>query len=163
MSELIAIRSATAADLTTLARHCAEMYRDMGVLPEEQYRPLYEASCDFLSRAMPAGDYLAWVAVAEERVVGGVGLQLRWPLPGLRRRGEAVEITRGPHGLLCNVFTERAWRRRGIGRRLTETVIDEARARGVSQLFLHASSEGRPLYEHLGFVPTNEMRYAGTL
>jgi hypothetical protein len=26
---------------------------------------------------------------------------------------------------------------------------------------LHASSTGRPLYERLGFVSTNEMRYLG--
>ena len=28
-------------------------------------------------------------------------------------------------------------------------------------IVLHASTEGRPLYESLGFVATNEMRYAG--
>ena len=28
----------------------------------------------------------------------------------------------------------------------------------MASLFLHASAEGRPLYEELGFEPTNEMR-----
>ncbi len=28
---------------------------------------------------------------------------------------------------------------------------------------LHASPDGRPLYEPLGFVATNEMRFAGDL
>jgi hypothetical protein len=44
-----------------------------------------------------------------------------------------------------------------------EQVIDGARAAGVSHLVLHASAEGRPLYETLGFKPTNEMRYGGEL
>jgi len=30
-----------------------------------------------------------------------------------------------------------------------------------SPLVLHASQDARPLYEKLGFVPTNEMRYTG--
>jgi len=28
---------------------------------------------------------------------------------------------------------------------------------------LHASDDGRPLYDKLGFTPTNEMRYDGRL
>jgi len=31
------------------------------------------------------------------------------------------------------------------------------------RLVLHASTEGRALYEQLGFVATNEMRYEGDL
>jgi hypothetical protein len=33
----------------------------------------------------------------------------------------------------------------------------------VARLVLHASDDGRALYESLGFVATNEMRYAGAL
>jgi hypothetical protein len=33
----------------------------------------------------------------------------------------------------------------------------------IVRLVLHASDEGRPLYESMGFEPTNEMRYTGTL
>ena len=32
---------------------------------------------------------------------------------------------------------------------------------GVETLVLHASSEGRRIYERLGFTATNEMRYSG--
>jgi hypothetical protein len=31
-------------------------------------------------------------------------------------------------------------------------------ARRIRRVVLHASDQGRPLYERLGFVPTNEMR-----
>lgn len=165
MTDRFHLRSATTADVPTLARHRVEMYRDMGVLPDEQYEPLRAAFAAYLSRAIPAGEYFAWVATPEGRpeVVAGAGLLLRPAVPALRRRGEVTDVDLGPQGLVCNVFTERAWRRQGLARRLTETVIAAARDRGVSRLFLHASSEGRPLYESLGFVPTNEMRYAGPL
>jgi len=44
-----------------------------------------------------------------------------------------------------------------------ETAIAWARAHGIARLVLHASPEGRPLYEQLGFEATNEMRYVGEL
>ena len=41
--------------------------------------------------------------------------------------------------------------------------IDDVRAMPVQRLVLHASDEGRPLYEAIGFAATNEMRYTGPL
>jgi hypothetical protein len=37
-------------------------------------------------------------------------------------------------------------------------MIQWLKEQGFSSVVLHASDEGRPLYETLGFVPTNEMR-----
>jgi hypothetical protein len=39
-----------------------------------------------------------------------------------------------------------------------DEVIADAQATGLASLVLHASDAGRPLYERLGFVATNEMR-----
>jgi hypothetical protein len=41
-------------------------------------------------------------------------------------------------------------------------VLAWCRTRGLVRVVLHASASGRPLYEKLGFVATNEMRYSGT-
>jgi hypothetical protein len=42
-------------------------------------------------------------------------------------------------------------------------VIRWAGKEQLDRLVLHASDAGRPLYERLGFVATNEMRYQGPL
>jgi hypothetical protein len=42
-------------------------------------------------------------------------------------------------------------------------VLEWARAERIESLVLHAAPDGRPLYEQLGFVATNEMRYTGPL
>jgi hypothetical protein len=42
-------------------------------------------------------------------------------------------------------------------------VLEWARAQRLDRLVLHASAEGRALYERLGFVATNEMRFSGSL
>jgi hypothetical protein len=38
-----------------------------------------------------------------------------------------------------------------------DVMIGWSREQGYANLFLHASNEGRHLYETLGFAPTNEM------
>ena len=43
-------------------------------------------------------------------------------------------------------------------RRLMDEMIAWCRGRRMTTVYLHASEEGRPLYESLGFTPTNEMR-----
>ena len=57
-----------------------------------------------------------------------------------------------------NVYVHPDQRGKGVARLLLERVLDECAARGVTQVSLHASEAGRPLYEKLGFKPTNEMK-----
>jgi GNAT superfamily N-acetyltransferase len=72
-------------------------------------------------------------------------------------------VGQGRHALVVNVFTEPAWRRRGIAELLMRRLLAWAREERLDRVVLHASAEGRPLYERLGFVPTNEMRLAEDL
>jgi GNAT superfamily N-acetyltransferase len=50
------------------------------------------------------------------------------------------------------------YRRRGIARSIKRELIDWCRSQGFDCVCLHASDEGRLLYEQIGFQPTNEMR-----
>ena len=164
MGDAFTIRLATVADAPALARHRAEMFRDMGDLPDELYDPLVEAARGALEECLGTGEYVGWVACPADhpdQIVAGAGVQLRRLLP--RPEPGRREVRRGPEAIVVNVFTERAWRRRGLARRLMERVIAWAREHGVARLVLHASPEGRPLYDQLEFVPTNEMRYRGPL
>jgi len=156
------IRLATSRDADVLARHRAEMFKDMGQLAAALYDPLVQEARAYFAAAIPDGRYIAWVAELRERrgeVVGGAGIQLRELLPRPHPAGE--RLMRGPQGLILNVFTERPWRRQGIAVALIEELLRWTRAHGIESLVLHASADGRPLYERLGFVPTNEMRYQG--
>ena len=160
------VRRATLADVATLARHRAEMFRDIHAIDDAQYAAMTDASRAYFASAIPSGEYLAWLAVpasAPGDVAAGAGLQLRSALPSIRHWSGETEVVTGRQGMVLNVFTERAWRRRGLAKLLMEHVIAGARSAGVTSLVLHASKEGRPLYEMLGFERTNEMRYAGML
>ena len=156
------IRRATAADAGVLARHRAEMFRDMGELPGDLHDTLIEAARAYFIHAIVDGRYVGWVAQLDDEsgeIIGGAGLQLRELLP--RPDVARGRLVRGPQGLILNVYTERAWRRRGVAAALMRELLRWCRGNGVESVVLHASAEGRPLYEKLGFTATNEMRYAG--
>jgi len=55
-----------------------------------------------------------------------------------------------------NVYTRENFRRRGIGEQMVKFLIDEAKERGVTEISLDATDEGRFLYEKLGFKDNGE-------
>jgi ribosomal protein S18 acetylase RimI-like enzyme len=154
-----AVRQAAAADIPFLARHRVGMFRDMGQLASHQERSLELATATYLREAVPRGEYLAWIAedhATPPGVIGGAGVQLRPILPRPRPGGEQLEP--GPEAIILNVYVERAWRRRGVAESLMRSVLEALASRGITRVVLHASDDGRRIYERLGFVPTNEMR-----
>jgi GNAT superfamily N-acetyltransferase len=154
------IRTATPADAHVIARHRAEMFRDMGRLATEAAAEALRAVAEPALREWLAnGTYVGWLAAPAgslREIAGGAGLQLRplLPRPSEDGRGAAV----GPEGYVVNVFVERQWRRRGVARLLMEHVLAHVREHGITRCTLHPSAEGRALYESLGFTPTTELR-----
>jgi ribosomal protein S18 acetylase RimI-like enzyme len=63
----------------------------------------------------------------------------------------------GTEGYVMNLVTLPPWQRRGIARALLAHVLDVLRAEGVPVVSLHASGDGRDLYEELGFSVRDEL------
>ena len=59
-------------------------------------------------------------------------------------------------GYISNVAVDPAFRRQGIAEKLVTMLIEEARARGVSEISLDATEAGRPLYRKMGFKESGE-------
>lgn len=55
-----------------------------------------------------------------------------------------------------NVYTNASYRRQGIARKMVTTLLDEAKARGVTYISLDATESRRPLYKTLGFKENEE-------
>lgn len=143
MSDAFTLRRATVDDATIVARHRAEMFRDMGDLSDADYPALADASAAWLRRAIPSGEYVAFLAAPLDRpghVVAGAGVHLRDGIPRPARGGSGIEL--GAQGLIVNVFTERAYRRRGVAELLMRELLAWAAASGITNLVLHASPEG---------------------
>ena len=85
-----------------------------------------------------------WIAEEDGMIAATAAVQfLRMP-PTFRNPS-------GIRGYVTNMYTAPQYRRRGIASRLLELVKKEAEKRGVHQLLLHASRDGRFLYEARGF------------
>lgn len=58
----------------------------------------------------------------------------------------------GKNSYITSMYVEPGFRRQGIGAEILERVIECAKKRGVTVIFLSASEMGRPLYEKRGFT-----------
>ena len=165
MSEGFTIRQASLADVDAIAEHRARMFDEMGQVPPDVFETLRAKSCERLRDFLTRGEYIGWLAIPTQSpdvIAGGAGVQLREVLPHPVSRGDQWNgVAEGRHAIIINVFTESPWRHQGVAMLLLERIIQWARAERLDRLVLHASEAGRPLYERLGFVGTNEMRFAG--
>jgi GNAT superfamily N-acetyltransferase len=143
------VREAVAADLPELVRLRLALLSTFG--PVDQPDALAEATAAYLERAMSAGSFLAVVADVDGRLVASSGLCVLRRLPLADNPG-------GLEGYILNMYTEPAYRRQGMARRVLEAIVLWCRERGLKAILLHASDAGRPLYTQMGFEPTNEMR-----
>ena len=153
------IRLASVEDIPVIARHRVRMFTEMMLLAPSEAPVMLERTVRFLERAIPSGEYVGWLAVDPDdvrAVAGGAGLQQRTVLPF--PFGDGSGVGAGREALVINVYTEPGFRRLGLARRMMEALIEWSRAAGIERIALHASPDGRPLYESLGFLATNELR-----
>ncbi|HXB75261.1 MAG TPA: GNAT family N-acetyltransferase [Candidatus Acidoferrales bacterium] len=150
--EEIRIRPATVEDVGLILRHRTAMFSDMGYQDEARLALMRASSEAFLRRGMVDGTYQGWLAAAADgRVVAGGGVAIV-PWSG------SPEDPAPRRGWILNIYTEPAFRHRGLARQIMETIVGWCRAEGFLTVSLHASPFGRPLYESMGFRQTNEMR-----
>jgi len=147
----IDIRDATAADIPEILRHRRRMYEDMQYNDAAALDATIALSAAFLRVAMSEGSFRAWLACAADQVVAG-GAVLISPWPAHPYDLECRRAT------ILNVYTDPPFRRHGIARQLMQTIIAWCREQGFARVTLHASDDGRHLYESLGFELSNEMR-----
>lgn len=161
------IRQAVFADRPTIARHRTSIFHELDRVSLAQVEPLQAATLAYLADAMPAGQYVGWLAapaVTPDRIVAGCGLHVRLVAPFPMRWPDGEEaIAGGRQGLVVNVYTDPEFRRLGLSRRLLTTMLEWAHLNRLDSVILHATDAARPLYESLGFQPSAEMRYMGDL
>lgn len=146
------MRRASMRDLETLVAQRRSMFEDMGYEDDAALTSMAGRFRVWLLERMNSGEYLAWlVCTADGTIAAGAGLWLMdWP-PHMIGQGAR-------RGNILNVYTSKNFRRQGLARGLMETALLWCRQNNVDTIILHASAEGRRLYESLGFQPTNEMR-----
>jgi GNAT superfamily N-acetyltransferase len=153
------IRRAVLADAPCIARHRVSMFTDMGQVPSERLASeLLSESTTAIHAALDDGSYAGWLATsADGAVIGGAGVHIKPQLPRITPDG--LRVASDPVPLAVNVYTEPQWRGHGVARALMRAVMQWAMESGHDRVVLHASDQGRKLYESLGFAATNERRW----
>jgi GNAT superfamily N-acetyltransferase len=160
------IRPADVSDAAVIATHRTRMFRDMGEISGGAFDDFLAASQAWTERALASGEYVGWLATPQTEpavIIAGAGVQRRQVPPHPCRPARNGAFARGRHAIVLNVFTEPDWRKRGAALLLMEEIIRWAREEKLDRLVLHASPQARSLYERMGFVATNEMRFAEAL
>jgi GNAT superfamily N-acetyltransferase len=91
-----------------------------------------------------------FVARANGHIIATVGAFLKADLPFRYFHGSQ-------YGFVGDVYTAPEFRGQKIATHLNEAALTWLRERGVRMVRLLASKAGRPIYENLGFLPSDEM------
>lgn len=96
--------------------------------------------------------YLCYYAEVNGTVASIAGLVIR-KQPG------SLKNPSGKWGYIMNVFTLPEFRRMGLSQQVLHALMNKAAALGITSFELHATPQGAPAYQKLGFQIHNEPTY----
>ena len=130
-------------DINTLTALRLEYFRETTerAIPED----IRVNTVQYLEEELTAGTLVGIVAVEDEQIVAVGLLSLFSIMP-------TIKNPTGKRGYLFDFYTRPEYRRRGIATLILNQLMDEARNRGVSDLFLNAREMAIPIYERAGFT-----------
>ena len=146
------IRYADPSDAELIASHRVAMFQAMGELEGTDVTAVESATRKRLAAQLASGEYTGWLVEIDGVPVAGAGVLLHQYHP-TRQNPDGR-----PTAYILNVYTDPLHRRAGLATRLIETILAWCREHDIARASLHTSDAGRPVYERLGFAPTQELR-----
>ena len=145
---------ATAADLDEILDVRLKVLREVNHLPEDiDLQSVKENSYGYFSEGFLKGAFVMYLARLNTKIIGIGGISFYTVMP-------TYHNPTGKKAYIMNMYTEKAYRGRGIGRSILEMLIEEAKRRGVFEVTLEAVKDAKPFYQMCGFETMNqEMRY----
>ncbi|MCD7881693.1 MAG: GNAT family N-acetyltransferase [Clostridiales bacterium] len=141
----IAIREATGSDLEELMRWREIVLREVFSIPAgEDMTALLAENRTYYQTALETGEHVACFASAGGEIVGCGGVCLYREMP-------SPDNPSGKCGYLMNIYTVPAMRQQGVGKKVVQWLVQEAKDRGAEKIYLEASEQAYPLYRSLGF------------
>jgi GNAT superfamily N-acetyltransferase len=153
--ERIDYRRADADDIDILVALRVRFLGELYDRPEDDdTEVLRRALQGYLSEAIPANDFIAWLAEVDGRAIGTGGMVV-WQMPA--RYGG---LESGRLGYVLNMYTILEARGKGVCTRLLDELIKEARSLGLKYLHLHSSEDGIDIYRRAGFAELDQIELA---
>lgn len=154
MQNTLLLREARIDELPAIAHHWIAMFEEVGNFHEADFAGDWrERFVRHFTAEISSGDAAYFVAEDEGRLIGTAGARMT--------DGYPASIHGVRNGYIFGVHVDPGYRGRGIARELTERAVAFLQTRKPWAIRLHASRFGRPIYEKMGFTPTNEMQLHG--
>ena len=137
------IRKTNASDIETLMDVRLEMLRVVNNMTEDADfdKVLVDCSREYFLH----GDQTTVIAIDGGKTIGCASLSYITIMP-------TYDHPTGKRAHLMNVYTNKDYRRQGIGKKMVTMLIEEAREKGCTEISLDATEQGRFLYSQLGFT-----------
>ena len=146
----ITYRKLSENDLDVFIKMRVDQLREEGAKEDTDLEP---ALRDYYLRHMSDGTFISWLALDKDRIIGTSGISIVEKPP-------YFGCPSGKIGLLSSMFTDKAYRRKGIAKTLLSKVVDEAKKQGCGIVQITASNMGVLLYSDFGFEKNdNFMEY----
>ncbi|AFY53113.1 putative acetyltransferase [Rivularia sp. PCC 7116] len=147
------IRETTPQEDSVIAEHFYQMWLDIGVA-ENYIKPNHRnLTQEFIKQARQNLFYKGFVAEVDDIIIGSASCQLFTGLYPL-----ILEEEYRKYGYIWGVYVAPSHRRKGIAKQLTNATIKHLKSINCTKAILNASPAGKPVYENLGFLPSNAMQ-----
>ena len=132
MNALLTYRRLTEADVPTFVTMRITQLKEEGAQSDLDLEPALTA---YYQKHLADGTFVSWLAVNGEKIVGTSGMSFVEKPP-------YYSNPTGKIGLLSSMYTNPAYRRQGIARKLLDHVVEEDRTYGCLAVGITASEMG---------------------
>lgn len=143
-------KRATLEDVDILITTRIEVLRAANKLSEAtDMSEVEKQSYNYYQKALYEGTHTAYLVFDKERFVGAGGVSYFQVMPTYHNPS-------GKKAYVMNMYTDPEYRRKGIGYKTLDMLVQDAKSKGVTAISLEATEMGRPLYEKYGFIRMND-------
>ncbi len=147
---MYSLRKATKYDMEILIEFRIEFLKDFQELPSDEELLIFKENLKkFLIEKMVSDEFVAWLAVYDNEIVATSGISYL-------QRPPHFSNPSGKSAYIMNMYTKPEWRRKGIGSAIFEKLLEEIKKAGIQNISLHATPNGRNLYEKFGFTDSED-------
>lgn len=146
------VEIASATDDEVLAAHYRRHWLELGTAEAEVAHDWRERFLTFVREAREGRAFAAFVARTGDVTLGSACCHRVDRVYPAFRADDPESV-----GYVWGVYVEPAARGQGLGRQLVRTCLEHLRGEGCGRVLLHTGDRARPLYERMGFAPTDEM------
>lgn len=143
-------KKATIADLEILTKTRIEVLRAANELSDDiDMSDVKKQTFEYYKKALEDKTHSAYLVFDGEKIVGTGAVSYFQVMPTFHN-------PTGKKAYIMNMYTNPAYRRRGIAFKVLDLLVTEAKAKGITAILLEATAKGKPLYTKYGFVKMND-------